>query len=293
MNEKNAYRFKMLGLVTLYNPAPQEATANILRYIHDVDTLIIWDNSPLEKDLQKQILENLTDEAKKVIWHGDGQNYCIAPAINFAWKYGDEHGFDLLLLMDQDSQWENFAGYRQTIDQLLVNGKMCAFTPYVRGNDQWEIKEEIQVIRMFINSGTVIPLQILKSLNGADEVFPLDALDYDLALRIIKRGYYSCCLTSFILNHTIGQPKRASIFHLYTPNYGAARTYSIVFSHIVNYRKNHRWMTPYERRRELKEFLFWKLVRILFAEKEKYERMKMYLKGIRDGLLFDMNKTKP
>ena len=39
---QTTYQTRILGLVTLYNPAPQEAAANMLRYIYDVDALIIY-----------------------------------------------------------------------------------------------------------------------------------------------------------------------------------------------------------------------------------------------------------
>ena len=288
-----AYRTKMLGVVTLYNPDPEQAAANIRRYVPDVDKLVVWDNSPLEKGLQPAILRLLGEQAGKVVWQGNGQNRCIAKAINYAWQLAQEQGFDLLLLMDQDSSWADFPAYRTEIESIFCEGKLCAFTPYVPGNDTWAVTEKVQQRRLFINSGTVIPVYILNALNGADEAFPLDALDYDLALRILKRGYSTVCLTSCILHHTLGSPKRSPLLKLYTPDYGEARTYSIVYSHLLNYRKNRKWMTANERRRELKEFLFWKFVRIVLAEQQKWSRMKMYFKGVRDGLRFDLSQTKP
>jgi hypothetical protein len=55
------YNTKMLGLVTLYNPNPQEASENIKRYIHDIDKLIIWDNSPIEANIKQQVIDLMTD----------------------------------------------------------------------------------------------------------------------------------------------------------------------------------------------------------------------------------------
>lgn len=291
--EKMRYRTKMIGVVTLYNPDAQNAAANMKRYIDELDALVVWDNSPLELNCKQQLQELLGDYFSKVIWHGTGSNSFIAPAINFVWHYAQEHGFNLVLIMDQDSQWEHFRYYREEIDDLFCSGNIEVFTPYIQGLDFWTVDQDVVPRRIFINSGTVIPLSILDSIQGADETFALDALDYDLAIRIRKRDYPIVCLTKHVLQHTIGKPKRSSLLKLYTPDYGAARTYSIVSSHILNYRKNRRWMNGYERRKVLKEFLFWKLVRILFAEDEKWSRLRNYLKGIKDGVLFDLSKTKP
>ena len=114
----NKQHTKLLGLVTLYYSEPSEAASNILRYIQDVEALIVWDNSPLENKLKEQILTQLGTNSPKVIWKGDGQNYSIAPAINFAWHYAQEQQYDLLLLMDQDSRWDDFRSFRQHVETL-------------------------------------------------------------------------------------------------------------------------------------------------------------------------------
>ena len=53
--EKVSYKTKLLALVTLYHPDQHDAAENILRYIDDVDTLIIWDNSPLKDKVKEQV----------------------------------------------------------------------------------------------------------------------------------------------------------------------------------------------------------------------------------------------
>lgn len=287
------YNTKMLGLVTLYNPNPQEAASNIKRYIHDLDALIIWDNSSLEAKLKQQITEILTEYVDKVIWYGDGKNYCIAPAINYAWHYAEENSFELLLLMDQDSKWKDFSNYRKEVETLYRSNTIGAYTPFIKDYDLWPITQAIEKRRIFINSGTVLPISILRELNGADETFALDALDHDMSFRIHKRGFEIYCLTSCTLFHTLGTPRRSKILRLYTPDYGSARTYSMIRSHIINYRKNHKWMTRHECWKAFKEFIFWKFVRIVLVEEDKGNRMKMYLKGIWDGLTFNLQKTIP
>ena len=76
-----SYQYKLLGLVTLYNPDTRKAIDNIKRYAYELDMLIIWDNSPLEADYRHQILNELSDITDRIIWHGTGENLCIAPAI--------------------------------------------------------------------------------------------------------------------------------------------------------------------------------------------------------------------
>lgn len=276
----------MLGVVTLYNPEPNETASNIRRYIHDLDALIIWDNSPLEAGIKQQILADLGEDAGKVVWHGDGQNHCIAPAVNYAWHYGQEHGYDLLLIMDQDSQWQHFANYRAQIENYLANENMGVFTPFFPEHDTWMPDGPIHFRRTFINSGTVIPLKILNAIGGADEALPLDALDTDLSYRILKKGYQCICLTECLLHHSIGKPQKKGFLHLFTNNYGRFRTYSITRGHIICYRKHHDVMTAYEKRVFFKEIFMWKFIRMVLVEDDKIGRFKSFLKGIRDGISY-------
>lgn len=287
-------KIRMLGVVTLFNPDVQEAAERIKRYAPHLDALIVWDNSPLEANLQQQLKEKLCGDIwHQMIWQGTGENRCIAPAVNYAWHYATEHGFDLLLIMDQDSQWENFALYRQEVERRFSQNALEVFTPYIIGLDEWEADDVVTERNIFINSGTVIPVLALDALDGADETFMLDALDHDLSFRLRKRGYTIVCLTTHKLYHTLGHPTRSGILKIYSPNYGSQRTYSIVSSHLINYRKNRKWMTWQERYEVLKEFIFWKFVRIVMVENGKWERFKMYVKGIKDGLFFELSNIKP
>ena len=135
---------KILGLVTLYNPELPDAVDNIMRYLPYLDLLVIWDNSPLEVNIKKKILEPLVGETDKIIWHGDGNNYCIAPAINYAWHYAQENGFDLLLLMDQDSQWEDFRSYITEVNKRFQASQENVFCPYIPSDDTFEITKDAQ-----------------------------------------------------------------------------------------------------------------------------------------------------
>lgn len=282
---------KILGLVTLYNPEFPDAVDNIMRYLLYLDLLVIWDNSPLEANIKKRILESMVGETDKIIWHGDGNNYCIAPAINYAWHYAQENGFDLLLLMDQDSKWVDFYSYITEVNKRYQTSPKNVFCPYIPSDDTFEITKDAQEKKIFINSGTVIPTSILSEIGGADEAFPLDALDHDLAIRIQKAGYKIVSLTKHQLHHTVGNLQRMGPFHIYTPYYSPQRLYSISRGHIIKYRKHKDWLSFSEIIANLKEHYFKQFLRILLAEPQKTFRLKMFFKGIYDGITFSINNS--
>ena len=250
--------------------------------------LIVWDNSPLENNLKADVLNLLGDEAEKVVWHGDGQNTCIAPAINFAMKYAKEKSFDLLLIMDQDSRWKNFSDYRKEVEALYQKQTMV-FAPYVEGCDTFEITNPEQKRLLFINSGTIIPTKILEVIGEIDEkAFPLDAIDYDMALSVREKGYEVVCLTNHRLIHTLGQPQRMGLFRIHTSNYNSERVYSIVRSHVICYRKHHAQATREYRMDFLKKFFFYNLIRILLAEPDKIGKLKAHIRGLISGYKYPL-----
>lgn len=277
---------EILGLVTLYHPDLQLAMDNIRRYIDGLDRLIIWDNSPLEVGCKEVILPALADKKTPITWHGTGENLCIATAINYAWHQAQEHNYDMLLIMDQDSQWQDFTGYRRQIEEYWVKGKKWVFTPYIAGFDHWTATQPLHFRRIFINSGTVIPTEILTAIQGADESFPLDALDHDLSYKVLRAGYQTVCITGCVLMHVIGKPRRSKVLHLVTNDYGRERTYSRTKCHIMNFRKNSDVMTFHEKYVFFKRIFFSKFVRIILLEEDKCGRLRMFFRGIHDGITY-------
>lgn len=283
--ENIKWNYNLLGLVTLYYPEPKEAVANIQKYIDYLDKLIVWDNTPLEINLKQKVITLLAEKSGKIVWFGTGENLCIAPAINYAWHYAEENNFDLLLIMDQDSQWDCFAEYRHQVEAYWQKGRKWVFTPYFEGYEFSAEESSIRQLRVFINSGTIIPTEILTVVGGADKRLPLDAVDTDMAIRIQKAGYTVVCLTGFILHHKMGTPSYTRWFHLKTSNYSAQRTYSIAKGQMINLRKHYNWLTYKEKRNIIKKYYIRRGILIILHESDKWNRLKMLCKGTIDGLM--------
>lgn len=277
----------MLGLVTLYRPDVNLAVDNIRRYLPHLDALVIWDNSPLDMNIKEQVVSVLDDFLFKIVWQGTGENKCIAPAINYAWRYAQAQEYDFLLIMDQDSWWDDFSAYRKQIEHYWLSGSRWVFTPFFE-NSRVETDKPVQFLRLFINSGTVIPTEILTAIGGADERMPLDAVDHDLAVRIQKKGFQIACITSCTLRHNMGTPTYSAILHLKTSNYNSWRTYSIARSHAINLRKHADWFSLSEKKRIIKEYYLRRLVLIILSEDDKWNRIMMLIKGTIDGIRFPL-----
>lgn len=282
--ESNLTHPRLLAVVTLYHPTVQSLAQNIQSYLSSVDGLLVCDNSPLEEQVQEHLLA-LLPSSEKIVWHGDGTNRCIAPAINRAWRMMQAEGYDLLLIMDQDSRWTDFQAYRTAAEQAFAErSEAGAVAPYVPGTDTWAATADFQPVRFIINSGTILSLNALNAIGGADEAFPLDGLDMDLSIRLQKAGLQLLCLTRHQLNHSLGQPRRSKWLPLGTRDYGTARTYSITRSHVLYLRRHFGWLTWAERWKVVKEAVIYKPITILLMEEEKLARMRSYLKGLIHGI---------
>lgn len=270
----------ILGIVTLYNPDRNKFMGNIQSYMPYITRLIVWDNSV---ESHKAWFEGNSN----VIYHSTGKNECIAPAINHASEYMKANGYQLLLIMDQDSRWENFGSFMNDVKALYREHVADVFTPFVKGCDDFEITSSVMPRRLFINSGTVMSSKALSIIGDIDkQAFPLDALDHDMALTLLENGVKAICLTDYILNHSLGNLKRMGLFNILTHDYNAFRTYSMTRSHIICHRKHHEAMNERERTYLYKEILFQKLKRIIFAENDKWQRIKALLKGVMDGMRY-------
>lgn len=276
--------YKMLGVVAVYNPDTNEVVENIKSYAPYMDKVIIWDNSSNDSILRNVIMESLNCIRDKILWEGIGQNRFIAPAINFAWNYARENGYDYILTMDQDSRWADFSKYRHLIEEDAVQGRLCVYTPYIYGCDKWKISNKKQKRSIFINSGTVYPVEILTVIGGVDERFPLDALDHDTSIRVREAGYEIVCFTECVLKHTMGRPTKAKFLPIKANNYSAQRTYEITRCHVMNLRKHKKYVKMSYKVQIIRELIIMRLIRILLLEDQKVDKVRMLIKGIKSGL---------
>lgn len=274
---------KMLGLVTLYKMDPTQAAENIKLYINDLDELIIWDNSPLVCNNCQTLLPLLKECTTDIIWHGTGQNEYITPAINYAWHYATANNYDLLLIMDQDSKWADFRYYRKQVEEQYQQGNICAYTPYIAAGWKIPINESITYFREFINSGTVLPIEILNAINGADKIFTLDCVDSDIAFRISEKGYKAIRFNACILFHSLGNQKEHHFWHIRELGYAPQRVYSIIKAHLILCRRHYKLMTREEICLIIRVWIIGEITRICLVEKNKYALLRSYTKALIDG----------
>ena len=215
---------RILSIVVTYYPDNELLRRNIGAFINDVDKILIWENTPVAKKYQYRSIKD-----EKIEYCGNGIN-SISCALNYAWRYAREFGYNYLLTMDQDSQWENFHDYiNQTINNPSVFGGIWG--PEAYGNKPKEIIESERII----TSGMLLSVELINRIGGWNETFSVDCVDDDFCLRAKIKGIKTYILGMCRLRQQYGTPRRVSFLGRHAMiNYDSPkRLYSIYKSHVI------------------------------------------------------------
>lgn len=184
---------KLAVVVTLYQKKFSETpSADLLITAAEKNELllIIYDNS---QEADDEIQTN-----KNIIYTSHPENKGICPAYNFALQKASELGADWLILLDHDTKvsdeylsallQERIDGFKAVVPQIF--GQDTIISPlladrYISLNDSQSILSgQTKKPIMAINSGSAVPVDILQSIGGFNEAFPLDFLDHWLFWRL-------------------------------------------------------------------------------------------------------------
>jgi rhamnosyltransferase len=191
----------MVGVVILYHPDAEALIENIKTYINPLDTLLVYDNS---ETLSWELEIAVCTISSKVIFKHFGQNEGIAKRLNQAIEYAVQKGEKHLLMMDQDSSFQegDFYKYAEYIsNNSLPNvaqfGVNCQpdFTP---------ISTNPEKVISLITSGSVLAIDCLQQIGMFDENLFIDFVDTEFSHRVTNKGYVNLQFTNIVLNHSIG-----------------------------------------------------------------------------------------
>ena len=202
----------ILAIVVAYNPNYFELRDNIGSFVNDVSHVLIWQNSPVEFS------------HPKVELCGDGTNKGISVALNYAWRYAKENGYDWILIMDQDSKWVDFQAHlTQALSDDAPDGILTARIGNIPRNEPFVLVDNA------INSGTMIRIRTIDRIGGWNEKFKVYAVDVEFYLHALSKGFQAYQLSEGYLIHHLGYPTKHKLFgRVYTTiNYSPERLYEI------------------------------------------------------------------
>lgn len=277
---------KVLGIVIIYYPKIDELIENISKFIGKIDTLIIWQNTPLEEYEKDQIKTIFLDN--EVILIGNGKNKGIAYALNraFDMMMDSSNNYTHLLTMDQDSKWVNFKDY---IDATSIHNNNAIYSPNI--NNEFETGNKLIKVKTCITSGAIFPLKVLKEIGKFNEVYSVDCVDYDFSFKATLNKISIIKVQEAHLKQIYGEPTNSKYFNLENNMYSPKRLFFIARNHILLWRDYPAQIDFQFKRMILSSHIFGKIVKIAFLEDNKLKKIFAILNGFYAGLINNRRDT--
>lgn len=262
---------KLAAIVIVYNPDFDLLCANISRYYKVCDTLLIWQNSMLS-DSQ---IRYLTSKGN-IILMGNGSNCGISNVLNTILLWCNKHDFHHLLMMDQDSLFEDFDQYLKYAYECMSTRKSCIEVGpeiNIRLSDECDFLLSDYVI----TSGAIVDVCKALEIGGFNEHFFIDGIDIDFGYRAKSKGYDIYKVGGSILNQRYGDDIQCK-----TRDYRPYRLYEIMKSH---------WIIFFSYYPFSKRFTFWNyyyrcvLPDIIFNQKAKIRKTVSIVGGTIVGII--------
>jgi rhamnosyltransferase len=250
----------VLGVLVAYRPGAgfKEVLRSALR---ELPALLLWDNSESPEPVDLLVAE-LRREEPMLGWSGfllerPESNQGLSVAYNRALRLAEGRGTPFVLLLDQDSALASgtvrllLAAHHGLAGRFAVGAvnahnleqvemtlsPKTALGRLLRAHDEGAYRSgrryrdpEVRERRSLINSGALLPVAALLRVGGFDERLFLDAVDYDLSLRLRAGGFRLFEATQSKVEHRQGESSIGRLagreFRLRT--YSAVRSYHLV-----------------------------------------------------------------
>lgn len=188
---------KILPVIVLYNQNLY-ASRTFLSLLKGTNIpFVIYDNSPIA-------IHKVGDFGNEILYKHDKENGGVSRAYNYGASYAKEHGFDWLLLLDQDTLFPEGALMKYDA-ALQQNPRIMLFSPVIRHSDSRPFSPTRSFLRhaypvekkpgriyslskvIPVNSGILVNTEAFLQVDGYDEKLPLDFADFQFIDRFASK----------------------------------------------------------------------------------------------------------
>lgn len=287
------------AIAVAYQPQEEQLLRLVERVRHDVDRVVVVDNSP-ETTGWQSVLPDGVDVINP------GRNIGIAGAHNLGIQRALSQGASHILLLDQDSLPRQnmlthlLAAEKTLLDQgspfaavgpVTVDARDGRTEPFIQfkgpflGKFQCPTPQDpgpVVRVAFLISSGTLIRREVLEQCGDMATEFFIDCVDFEWAFRCAAQGLASYGVCSAWMEHNLGDsvhelPVLGKRVHFHSP----VRRYYQFRNAILLYRKPHtpwRWIIN-----DVPRLLF-RLAVYLTMQKDRLAQAKLILRGLVDGI---------
>lgn len=236
--------------VVLYYPDNQDLLRNIHSYLPQVEAVYAVDNSPEApvRAATQQLLNQL--EGAVLYYLPNERNEGIAAALNKAAAMALEQGKQWLLTMDQDSYFEeqDIRYYLEEAEKMVAaHAAVAILAPAVQAVPG--SSEVYRKVHSVITSGSLLNLQVWKTVGGFDEKLFIDEVDHEYCYRVQEQGYEVIQLIQVRMHHQLGRKKSGGYLGAIARKNRTIHSPQRVYFMVRNYlyvRKKYRHLFPEE-----------------------------------------------
>ncbi|WP_338873225.1 glycosyltransferase [Spirosoma sp. SC4-14] len=273
---------KVAAAVVMYNPE-EDIVENISSYINQVERIYVIDNSEIHNENLIRILSSYAS----VSYYNNEGNKGVAAALNRAAQLAIDGGYQFLLTMDDDTQMPE-DGVKKMLQYIMETKKKIGIV--AAQSDPRFFYKPNRSVYFTITSGNLLNLSAYKK-NGPflDELF-IDYVDHEFCFRLIMNGYAIIELNEVCLQHKLGEIKEINLgpIKVKWTSHSPLRVYYKT-RNCFYVLKKYRFL-PITIRMYFYKDVLRDLVKIFFLEDEKFPRIILYVKAIRDAFFNDLGK---
>lgn len=273
---------KVAAVVVLYHPG-YDVISNINTYYQSINHVIITDNSEKDNEIIKHEIEQ---KFPNVTYLSLRRNTGIAAALNIACELAIQDNCDWILTMDQDSSFkpgeltEMIKGI-PAAQAIFKNIAILSPFHVLHKEHSTKSPKQYSVKNIVMTSGNLLNLSAYARIGPFEEKLFLDFVDYEYCLRIRKNNYKIIQNNFVHLKHSLGTFKIKKLFNLKisVTNHNSVRRYYISRNSLYvgfKYFDTDKIFFFHM----LKNILFRDPFVILLYEKNKFQKMKSFYKGI-------------
>jgi rhamnosyltransferase len=277
------------GIVVTYNPDDSfEKNLSALRC--QTGGIVIVDNGSQPECLQR--LKTIAESSGvEIIFNG--ANLGIAAALNIGIQAADQRGFRWVLTMDQDSfpldimvealiRAYSDCPFQKKI--AAVGSSLCLHGIEVEEERYYRTVAWVETSHV-ITSGTLLPVQIYRTVGPFRNEFFMDYVDIEWCLRARVAGYRVIRSTESGMVHSLGSLRRQRFMwrKVHPTHHPAWRRYYITRNRVTvwkqYWRREPTWVF-YDTRSFVKEAL-----KILLYEGDRMSKLAAIVQGLRDAMV--------
>lgn len=288
----------IIASIVTYEPEIDRLRENLEAVSPQVSNILIYDNGSSNSEEIAGLAKAWRNTRVIFSETNDG----IAAALNRLAEEALERGATCLLTLDQDSVCS--AGMVSKLAAELTDS-VGMVTPYIVDRNKQTLEDyfNLQLPRVepyrqparkgAITSGALVDLEAWRQVDGFDERFFIDYVDYDFNQRVMNAGYSIIRLNTVPLLHEVG---RASPTWLRIPRKDLSGRWRIerffAFGHSpfrCYYKTRNRvlFTRKHGRKLGLTHEGIWQIPQqialTLMFERQRFEKFRQFLRGIRDG----------